>query len=78
MSADRKLSASDVIVTFNDGEVKTYRITASPAISGYLAANASQTGILSLFNSERSWGIPLDRIRDWEIVAVQTEKDDDK
>jgi hypothetical protein len=64
---------ADVNVTFNDGEVKTYRITASPSIGGYLAREAGAHGVLSLFNSERSWGIPTSSFRDWEIIPVPVE-----
>lgn len=61
---------SDVTVTFRDGEVKTYRITASPTIGGYLAREAGSNGVLSLFSREQSWGIPLNAIRDWSITSV--------
>jgi hypothetical protein len=64
---------SDVTITFDDGEVKTYRITASPSIGGYLAREAGSSGILSLFNKDQSWGIPLARIRDWSIQPVPVE-----
>lgn len=64
---------SDVIVTFTDGAVKTYRISASPNVGGYLAAQAGQSGVLSLFNDGQSWGIPLSSIRDWQITAVADE-----
>jgi len=62
---------SDVTVTFNDGEVKVYRITAGITIGGYLAREAGQNGVLSLFNSEQSWGIPLARIREWTITPAR-------
>lgn len=61
---------SDVTVTFHDGEVKTYRITANPTIGGYLAQQAGATGILSLFNDAQSYAIPMANIREWEICAV--------
>lgn len=62
---------SDVTVTFQDGEVKTYRITAGPGIGGFLARDASTTGVLNLFNEDQSWGIPLANIRDWSIIRVE-------
>jgi hypothetical protein len=56
---------SDVTVTFTDGEVKTYRITAGTGIGGYyLAREAGAHGVLSLFNRDQSVGIPLASIRD--------------
>ncbi len=65
---------SDVTVTFNDGEVKVYRISAGPDISGYLAREAGQSGMLSLWDKNRSHGIPVERIRDWTIDAVEIEE----
>jgi len=62
---------SDVVVTFTDGEVKTYRISAGPSIGGYLAREAGAHGVLSLFNKEQSCGIPLASIRDWAILPVE-------
>ena len=64
---------SDVTVTFTDGEVKVYRITASPSIGGYLARDAGANGVLTLFNRDQSWGVPLVSIRDWSIASVPIE-----
>ena len=64
---------SDVTVTFTDGEVKVYRITAGTSIGGYLVREAGASGVLSLFNKEQSWGIPLVSIRDWCISPVPVE-----
>ncbi len=61
---------SDVAVTFDDGEVKTYRITAGVSISTYLAQEASRTGILNLWNKEHSVCIPVTRIREWSLSSV--------
>jgi hypothetical protein len=58
---------STVTVTFTDGEVKNYLISAGPSIGGYLAREAGSSGILSLFNPQQSWAIPLANIRDWSI-----------
>ena len=65
---------SDVTVTFNDGEVKVYRITAGPTIGGWLAREAGASGVLSLFNATKSWGIPLASVRDWSIAAARDEE----
>lgn len=65
---------SDVEVTFMDGEVKTYRITAGTSIGGYLAKEAGQTGILSLFNDAESYAMPLGNVREWIIRAVTVEQ----
>lgn len=65
---------SDVEVTFNDGEVKKYRISASPTIGGYLAREAGESGILSLFNAQQSYAIPMINIREWKITAVTVEQ----
>lgn len=61
---------SDVEVFFKDGSVKTYGITASPSIGGYLIRGASDTGVLSLFNAQESYAIPLENIQEWRISAV--------
>ena len=61
---------SDVTVTFDDGEVKTYRITAGVSISTYLAQEASRTGILNLWNKEQSICIPVTRVREWSLASV--------
>jgi len=58
---------STVTVTFTDGEIKNYLISAGPSIGGYLAREAGASGILSLFNPQQSWAIPLTGIRDWSI-----------
>lgn len=62
--------AADVVITFNDGEVKTYRISAGPGIGGFLAREANANGILSLWNKDQSFGVPLANIRDWAINPV--------
>lgn len=67
-------NCSDVTVTFNDGVVKVYRITAGPGIGSYLAREAGANGVLSLFNHEMSWGIPVASIRDWSITAAPEEQ----
>lgn len=54
-----------VEVTFIDGEVKTYTITAG--IGQYLVREASQTGILVLFNDDESHGIPLAQVREYVL-----------
>jgi hypothetical protein len=65
-----KNEESDVQITFNDGEVKTYRITASPSIGGYLAREAGQSGILCLWNRGACTSLPVENIREWTIVGV--------
>ena len=69
----QKSDFSDVDVTFTDGEVKTYRITAGIGIAQYLAREAANTGVLTLFNNEASHGIPLVNIREYVIRPVQPE-----
>lgn len=61
---------SDVTVTFKNGELKVYRISAGPSIGGYLAREARGNGVLSLWNGRQSYAIPLDNIREWVIEAV--------
>lgn len=75
---DRKPEFSDVIVTFNDGQVKTYRISAGAGVSAYLAMQAGQSGVLALHNKadNSSWSIPLGSIREWELKGVAEEQPD--
>lgn len=68
---------SDVTITFTDGEIKVYRITAGPSIGGYLAREAGANGVLSLFNAHQSWGIPTTSIRDWSITPVPADEPSD-
>lgn len=68
--ADIVADLSDVQVTFMDGEIKVYRITAGTSIGGYLAKEAGTTGILSLFNYTESYAIPLSNVREWVIRPV--------
>lgn len=58
---------SQVRVTFVDGEVKEYLITASPSISRFLAQDAGQNGILTLYNKDQAYSIPVAQIREWSI-----------
>ena len=62
-----------VTVTFNDGAVKQYIITASPHIGRWLAEEAGHTGMLTLFNKSSSWTIPMANIREYEIENINTE-----
>ena len=68
MSKKQPQTHSIVEVMFNDGEVKQYVISASPSIGSYLAKEAGDSGILSLFNNEESYAIPLCNIREWKII----------
>lgn len=63
---------SDVKVTTRDGEVREYRITASPNIASYLVREAASSGFISIRNDDeqRSWLIPIYQIIDVEFTAV--------
>lgn len=67
---------ADVEVTFHDGEVKTYRIGASPSISGYLARKSAETGVLDLYNNHESHGIPIANVREFTLRSVPVENDE--
>jgi hypothetical protein len=64
---------STVTVTFNDGEVKSYMITASPSIGSFLALNAKESGFLTLYNDTECHSIPVDNIREFAITAMPAE-----
>ena len=65
---------SDVEVTFLDGEVRKYRISASTAIGAYLAQQAGETGVLVLYNEDTSHGIPMSQIREYVLRPVTVEQ----
>lgn len=65
---------TEVEVTFIDGEVKTYTITAGIGIGQYLAREASATGILVLFNDDESHGIPLAQVREYVLRPAPEEE----
>lgn len=70
----RKLEYSIVTVTYTDGEVVDYPITAGHNIGRYLATDAGQCGVLTLFNKNSTVSIPLVNIRDWIILPCSKAK----
>ena len=68
-----KAARSIVEVTFLDGEVKEYEISAGSGISKYLADQASDGGILCFldFKNRASVSMPVSNIRDWSIREVE-------
>lgn len=58
---------SKVEVTFTDGEVKTYRMSASLGISQYLARQVAETGILMMMDDRVTHSIPIDQVREYVI-----------
>lgn len=61
-----------VTITYMDGEVEEYVISAGVGVARYLADTAGQTGVLSLHD----WGmssmcVPLTAIRNWRLDKVQ-------
>ena len=65
---------SIVSVTFDDGEVRSYEISAGASIAGFLMRDASDTGIVTLRDDESGSAvcIPLSRIRDVQFAPVPT------
>ena len=68
MSKNFPQTSSVVHVTFVDGGIKEYVISAGPSIGSHLSREAGETGILNLFNLDESYAIPLAHIREWKIV----------
>ena len=64
---------SDVEVTFNDGTVQTYRITAGASLARHLVMEAGESGILSLLCGSKAHAIPLANIREWSITELEDE-----
>lgn len=67
-------TAAIVEVVFLDGEIKEYTISASPSIGGYLAREAGETGVLSMFNLDESYAVPMTNIREWRVKAAEEKK----
>ena len=63
-----------VTVTFTDGEIKVYEISAGPGIAAFLAKQAGETGVLILLNGDVSNCVPLEQIKEYEIALSRTEK----
>lgn len=63
---------SKVEVTFNDGVVQSYDISAGAGIAQYLARETGETGILSLLDGDKAYAIPVANIREWFVVEVDT------
>lgn len=66
---------SKVTITINDGEVKEYIISAGRGIASYLARDAGMTGILTLWNKDQSYCVPVASIRDWTIEHMSQEEE---
>lgn len=66
---------SSVEVTYTDGEVKTFTITASSHIAQYLAEAAARTGVLVLRDddAQKSVMVPLAAIRHFEVQTITEE-----
>lgn len=64
---------SAVEVEFIDGEVRTYTITASYRIGSWLAREASDNGVLTLFNDEQSVSVPISQVRTYTIRPIPLE-----
>ena len=61
---------SRIDVTFMDGEVKSYVITAGASLARYLAQEAGQSGILSLLCGSTAHAIPTVNIREWTLTEL--------
>lgn len=59
-----------VEVTFIDGKVKTYSMTAGAGIARYLAQDSGATGTLTLLNGDEAYGIPVAQIREYVVRQI--------
>ncbi len=64
---------SNVIVTYTDGEVKEFTMSAGPRIAGYLMQEAARSGVMVIRDDDlaQSVGIPLAQIRHVEVMGIQ-------
>lgn len=70
MQRDYPKRTSKVRVTFTDGEVKEYTINAGSSLSVYLAQQIASTGILLLLAGAKTYSIPVNQIREYEIEEI--------
>lgn len=70
---------SIVTITFLDGEVREYEMSAGNGICKYLVRDASETGMLTLidYNSKNSTMVPVANIREFSIDEVGFTDDSD-
>lgn len=68
------MSGSILKVTFMDGEVKEYSVSANPTVVNHLAKSMSETGFLSTWDDKSSLCIPADQIREF---TMQLKGDDE-
>ena len=63
---------SIVTITFLDGEVREYQMSAGNGIGRYLVENASETGMLTLidFKNHNSTMVPVANIREFSINEI--------
>lgn len=66
-------SVSKVTITFMDGEVREFMMTAGVGISKYLCSEAATTGFVSLqdFDTKQSINVPVVNIRDFSVQEQQ-------
>ena len=63
---------SKVTITFLDGEVREYQMSAGNGIGRYLVKDASETGMLTLidFKNHNSTMVPVANIREFSIDEI--------
>lgn len=67
---NKRAETSAVTVTFLDGEVKVYKISAGPGVAVHLAQQCGQFGSLVLLYGNEAYAIPVQQIREWKIEGV--------
>ncbi len=70
-----KDARSRIEITFLDGEVRQYEISAGAGLSKYLANQAAECGILCFidYQQKASLSIPVANIREWSLQELPTE-----
>lgn len=79
MKAEYAKTRSVVTITYIDGEVKDYEMSASPHIIHYLATEAASTGMFIIRDDDdqTSTLIPMDQVRSMGIRKQEGEDDGD-
>lgn len=61
-------------VRFTDGEVKEYPVSAHKGIAAKLGEVTGRTGILSIWNEARTFGIPVAQIKEFSMRDVDLDE----
>lgn len=71
MSVKAAKNTSIATVTFVDGEIKNYNMSAGIGVGNWIAEQVKRTGILTLYNDSECYNIPISQVREYTIKACE-------